>query len=718
MIKIYISFLLLFLSGILFAQQNLTDQSYFYGRKYFVLRSGRAKIIVQSDKANIGPAFTYLLYDAQNSAQIDRKEKAFNYVSQEGFSSSALKVIMKNYPFTALGNNTEAQWITYEGIPSVQGTWWAGGIKVNEIITPIFEKELFRRRVILSSVDLVASENIHLQLSLPTPAQLVKDDIMITQHKRSLIALFTREDNPFQTIHSREHLEIGPITLDPGEQKTIDTYLYLDLHATNEDESYRNALALRNSRPQQMEASVQVWTNSNTIRTDDTLIMNLFDACRFALPGFVSADGQTAAGVFEYGAQWVRDASNTVRGVVSIGQFELARAMLSYMLKNMITEEGTTMISGGFDKPDMEQFDQMGEFMHAMKYYVDWTGDVSLLEENKKKILTMISRPLHSTFLDSTGMVHNRREFWERHFEDAYELAYQTWVIQGLRDAIDLAKYMNATDKVAEWRTIADRMQNAMLNHPTMKLVHEGHLIKRRNITGKIADTLINKNGIPGVAGSPAVVEQVIRLMPDATLALPIFLRIIDPNSQLAKNTLLELEKLWNRRWTFGGYDRYNTSSQGDQPGPWTFATTFIMQAQHAAGTFDKSRNSLNWLYTQEGGSTGAWHEEIPIIETHRSGLLPWTSAEISYFIVHDILGFQFKGEQLFVKPALYEQTASVKAKLRYRKGWIDLTITGTGKTLQAVVNGAKIKPEKDGSIRIPGDFTSGNISVQCGRYR
>ena len=43
----------------------------------------------------------------------------------------------------------------------------------------------------------------------------------------------------------------------------------------------------------------------------------------------------------------------------------------------------------------------------------------------------MVERPLQPQFRDATGMVHNRREFWERTFDDAYELAYETYVVLG-----------------------------------------------------------------------------------------------------------------------------------------------------------------------------------------------------------------------------------------------------------------------------------------------
>ena len=113
--------------------------------------------------------------------------------------------------------------------------------------------------------------------------------------------------------------------------------------------------------------------------TDDAVVRELFDKARFGLPGMVADNGVMNAGIFEYGGQWVRDTSNTLLGMVQAGHFELARRGFEHVLNNMITDDGRTMISGGFDDPDREQFDQMGELIHALKAYRDWTGDDSLL---------------------------------------------------------------------------------------------------------------------------------------------------------------------------------------------------------------------------------------------------------------------------------------------------------------------------------------------------
>jgi hypothetical protein len=707
-----LSVLLLFFCMTSQAQvEQLVGQSYLFGRDYYVLRSGRAKMVIQCDNADVGPAFSYMLFDSFNTKQTSRKSGAFNYVDKTGFLSTALEVILKNYPFTALGHNTVTSWTAENGIPSVEAVWWASGLKVREVITPISVNGVFRRTITLESADLVAEDTVRLRLSLHTPAALAGNNVLIADNQKVSIALSVSENNLVRISSKKDKLEIGPIIIKPGQKKIIVSYLILEMPSRNLQDLLSKAASVEQwIKPEETAMKVK-WVNSNVIKTKDEVVRNMYDKCRFILPSYVADNGTMDAGIFEYGAQWVRDASNTTLGMIHIGEFELARAMLDHMLKNMILANGTTMIGGGFDDPDREQFDQMGEFMHAMKSYVDWTGDTSLITGNRDKLIAMVERPLNSNFRDSTGMVHNRREFWERTFDDAYELAYQTWVIQGLRDAAGLSKYLNAESQSGRWLKEAGVILNAMLTNPRMKLVDNDHLIKRRNTSGELVDKVKFTGWLDG---APAKVESLSRLMPDATMALPIAMDIIDPESALSKNTLNELEKLWNERWFSGGYDRYNTSSQGDQPGPWTFATTFILRAQHEAHLMDLSRRSFEWLCFNAGGRTGAYFEEIPIIRSQAfsSGLLPWTSAEISYFIVQNMLGIKFAGDKMIIKPALYPGTAPLDADIRYHNGRINLVIDGSGPVLYATINGINIKPKNDGSIEVPDKFVSGTIRI------
>ncbi|MBI9060697.1 MAG: hypothetical protein JEZ14_01830 [Marinilabiliaceae bacterium] len=693
------------------AQNKFVDTNYFYGREYFILRSGRAKMVIQQDKADLGPAFSYMLFDAENPKQTIRKSDAYNYSAEQGIYTSALTVKMNNYPFTAMGQTTHTNWVIVDGIPSVEAVWWAGGIRVREVITPVSLNGIFKRQISLEAADLVGEDSVSICLSIPVAGRKINNNGLAYRTKDASIALVMPEDLTQQVDAELKSIEAGPFLIQPGETKISESYLLVDVPMLNDTELAQRLEVLKSTLNEELVKTKNQWSKRNTLTCNDPLVQRSFDVNRNSLPAFVSDGGKMDAGIFEYGAQWVRDASHSTLGLIHIGEFEMARAALEHMLRDMINEHGTTMIASGFDEPDREQFDQMGEFMHTMKSYVDWTGDISLLTKYREKIIAMVERPLSSAFRDETGMVHNRREFWERTFEDAYELAYQTWVIQGLRDGADLARYFDADRKVDVWRKEADIIEDAMLTHPQKKLVNEGHLIKRRNVGGEMVDVVKMKGWVDG---SPASTEHFSRLMPDATLALPISLRIVDPRSELAKNTLDVLEGLRNLRWSMGGYERYHSSSQGDQPGPWPFATTFIMRAQHEAGDLENSRRALQWIYDHAGGRTGAIYEEIPLLRTQQkgSGLLPWNSAEISYFMVHHMLGIKFKGDRMFIKPALYPQTSRLNANFRYRKGRIQLESEGSGKLAYAMVEGEKIKADKKGSVILPKDFEGGTIKL------
>lgn len=67
----------------------------FLGRDYFVIRSGRAQMILQADQAELGPAFTYLLYAIQDARQSARKDGALNWVTNIGAPHTATTVVLE-----------------------------------------------------------------------------------------------------------------------------------------------------------------------------------------------------------------------------------------------------------------------------------------------------------------------------------------------------------------------------------------------------------------------------------------------------------------------------------------------------------------------------------------------------------------------------------------------------------------------------------------------
>jgi hypothetical protein len=625
--------------------------SYQTGREYFFLRNGKSKMVIQADKCGISPAFTYMLFDAENPGQTARKTNALNYIPGTNFSRTALKVILGKVAFSALGHNSEAKWVTRNGRPAVELSWWAGGVRVEEIFAPSDKSCSFMRTISLTNADLAGDDTIRIG-SLDG----FKESEPIPVRKGETISLI-REVSV-------------PTFLSAGGQNTSDGPL-------------------------------------SSVSTSDSLIFSLYRNASFVLPGMVSANGRMDAGVFEYGNQWVRDGSNVAMGLIYCGSFGNAKGLLTYILSDLVSDDGSMAVAGGFDEPDREEFDQMGVLMTCLKLYFDWTGDSSLLKTYRKKILTMIDRPLNPVFRDSTGMVHNKREFWERTFSDGYELAYQTFMIQGLRDASELSEILGVPEKAEYWRMQADIFLNSMLYNSTRSLVDQGALIKRRNVNGEIADITVGRQD-SYKNDAPLPTEYNHRLNPDATYAIPVFMGIIDPHSDLAKKSLDKLETIWNARWNVGGYERYHSSSQIDQPGPWTFGTAFIARAQHDAGFLERSRRSLVWLHNIEGGNSGAWFEEIPLNRSQipTCGIVPWTSAEVASFVIRHWLGVKVSGDYLIITPNLYPGTKSIFADLRFRSGRLKIEMDQKGRKQVFKVNGEVVTANKTGEykIRIPGN--------------
>jgi hypothetical protein len=693
----------------------LSEKAFFLGREYFVERSGRAQLVVEADRADLGPAFTWLLFDARNPAQSERKAGAFNFVAGQGFVSSALVVRLGGCSYTALGHRTQTRWIVEGGIPAAEAVWWAGGVRVTERIHATAREGVFVRSILLDGRGLGGPDCASLVLGLPAPADVAEAGIVAGPAKGARIALVVRGAAPAVADPRTGTIEAGPFAVRPGAATRVDTLLVARIGPGVPADELALLHSLRTGPLEPVEDRTRAdWARDSRVSTPDATVAGIFDKARFGLPGMVADDGSIDAGIFEYGLQWVRDTSNTTLGLLQAGRFELARATLERLLTKMVRDDGTPMAEGRFEPPDMEELDEMGELMNVVLAYRNWTGDDSLVREHRAQLLALVERPLGPRFRDADGLVHGRREYWERTLDDAYEFVYQTYLVLGLRDAAELAGPLGAGDRAPAWRAQAERTLEAMLHHPRKALVDRGALIKRRALDGTLVDELVGHRGHR--ADAPNATETHRRIEPDAEMALPIALGIVDPRSDLARRTLDRLEELWNARWSDGGYDRYNTESEPDTPGPWPFATAFILRAQHEAGLFERSRRSLEWLDTVQGGRTGAWFEEIPSTRSAEGGcaLIPWTSGEVTLFVVHHYLGVGFENGAPVIRPALYPGSPPVSADLRFREGRLRLLVDGSGPALAAKVDGAPVAVGADGAVRLPADFKGGLVEIRC----
>jgi len=418
-------------------------RSFVPGRDYFILRSGRARLIIQADQASTSPGFLWLGFDSRANKVTQfrnerRKEDAINFDAGKGFLRSALEVLLGGFPFTSIAHETKTRWVWIEAIPAVEAQWWAGGLLVTEHFFAA-DSGVFVRRITVASQNLGGTEEITLRLSHPEGESTERGDWLVQENAQSRMALSSDSSHPRKLSAASSQLAIGPLVLHPGEAVSADSWLSVDFP--------HEPWAPPENVGQSIRRISVAWKSASSVTTEDATVLDIFDKARAGLGGMVSDDGSMDNGIFEYGAQWVRDTSATMTGLLHAGHFDLARAALVHLLRDLIDSNGRTMVNSGFEDPDREELDQMGEVLDALRSYVDWTGDESLVREYRSRLVSMIERPLQPEFRHANGMVHNRREYWEREFGDGFELIYQVYVALGLRRAASLAEPLDAMDR-------------------------------------------------------------------------------------------------------------------------------------------------------------------------------------------------------------------------------------------------------------------------------
>ncbi|MHC4942687.1 MAG: hypothetical protein ACYTG7_06660, partial [Planctomycetota bacterium] len=352
------------------------------------------------------------------------------------------------------------------------------------------------------------------------------------------------------------------------------------------------------------------------------------------------------------------------------------------------------------------ELDQNGILLEALRTYVDWTGDLTLLEANWEKIRAVAEFPLKEVFRhEESGLLHNQREFWERHslhgIEEGFELTYQLFVSLGLFSAAELARRLGKEEDADRWMAEAARLKEAMLSNERFALVDHGRLIKRRRLNGDVQEEVIAApdSGLP--AGIPILEEGPHLLNPDTSSVLPIALEFIDPGGALAAATLTEVEKLWNLHWDGGGYSRYHTSSEPDSPGPWPFASLFVARACFEAGDDPKVWRILDWLALLPGAQAGTWFEFYgprPVPPWPQVGITPWTWAEMVCLFIHHFLGVRPGRDGLILRPRLLRGLERMEATLRLLDARLHLVVrASSGKEARGFyVDGKFLEAEQD----------------------
>jgi hypothetical protein len=461
--------------------------------------------------------------------------------------------------------------------------------------------------------------------------------------------------------------------------------------------------------PSVSDTARRFWRRAARFRSSSPLLDHLFAASLFQLPAVIAASGKLDGSVWQYNREWTRDLAMAAIGLTYSGQFEQARSVLDRLLTRFVSAAGDTLDSSQRRPLEECELDQNGVLLFALETHLLWSGDNTLLKTYWPKIRAAAEFPLRQVFRHSpSGLLHNRREFWERHavhgIEDGLEFAHQVWVSLGLGAASRMALLVDEFEEAKRWEKEAERLRQAVVADERFALIQEGAFIKRRKSTGEV-----QKEAVPqAVSGLPSDVPLFSPgrhlLNPDTSTVLSIAWGFIPPRSRLAEKTLRLTETLWNQRWQGGGYGRYHVTSEPDSPGPWPFPSLFVARAYLEAGKDDRVWRVLRWLGRVRGGSAGSWFEfygRRPVPPYPQVGIVPWTWVEMLALFIHHLVGIRPEYSSFRVRPRLLSGIGRCRCSLRLRGSRITIQShpAKPGEKPGFIVNGRTLPYTEEGLV-------------------
>jgi hypothetical protein len=647
------------------------------GVNYYFLGNGLIQAAVQVCSQGPGTPVGLLIMDPE---KFGPKSRALSFDPGTGLRPTMITLKTKKGSYSPRGKHVRAEWTKKEGLPAVRVTWKGGSFFVGEtFFCPDRSQARISREVNIKNR---GRKRLQADLCVGAPGQKI----------------------------------IDRLDLSCGKEKTV----FLEYKLTNKHGVRRVNVAWSDPPRISQEARLY-WQQSARVEFPSSLLEDFYRAGLFELQASIAASGKLDGSIWQYNREWTRDQAMVSIGLVLSGQFELARKLLDRLLGQFVTEAGDTIDSSERRPLEECELDQNGALLFALETYVLWTDDRGLVSRYWKKIEAAARFPLKKAFRHKpSGLLHNRREFWERHaahgIEDGIELAHQLWVSMGLSSASRLALLLKKGKEAKSWERAARKIKKAMLADKKFRLIQKGYLIKRRRVTGEIQDEVkpLPASGLP--AGVPLFEKGRHLLNPDSSTALPIAWGFVPPQSKLAGRTLGHLEKLWNQRWRGGGYGRYHVSSEPDSPGPWPFPSLFIARAYLEAGDSAKVWRTLRWLGQAPGSKAGTWFEFYgprPIPPYPQIGIVPWNWVELLILFIHHLVGLRPEWPSFRLRPRLLSGLPGFKASLRLRRFRLNITVEKAGRKDKPgfLVNG-KFFPYTEEGLRLP--YPQSDLSLKA----
>ncbi len=674
------------------------------GVEYFFLGNGDIHAILQyqPDRSDTLP-MTFLGLTLMDAERFSRKWSTYLFLPERGMERTMLTVTTGGKGHGATPASVQkVAWTQKEGVPVVALNWKAGDLAVTEEFFVPSEGGYLIRQVRLQNTGAAAAE-CTLGLAL-TPNFAIFDDIGPD-----------RSDN---SVHGRGYTEVTLRCLD-GKVETAGRY---DLRVTvppiapGEETTARFVYSIRpgtaamtaRRMPAVWKKTVAYWATKPVLHSGNATLDHLHAVARSGLKSQLARSGKRDSGYWMYNMEWVRDDVMMMQAMSMAGLHDEARSILEKILSKAIGPDGCAIESSRWSGYDYTELDQNGQILYAAWLYLCWTGDTALIKGYWKKIVLAGDFPLLEVFRDAkSGLLRNKREFWERDdrlgVEDGFELVYQFWVAYGLEKGAAVARLLGDTAVAARWEKESARLREAMLNDPSYRFVEEGHLIKRRKRDGSWQKYFIPPNRNVPPPGSPLATIEKPEGDPDTGSLYPIIYEMVDPRGTVGKKTIEHMDALWNQRWDFGGYARYNTDSEPDPPGPWPIASMLVARAALEAGDHERVWRSLKWIEGVHGGLSGAWFERYgPSITPPAPPvcIVGWAWAEIELFLVHHMFGFRPDLQGIEIRPKLLSGVDTLATRFTIRGAGVEVEVR-RGALPGATVNGKKAELV-DGAVRLP----------------
>lgn len=646
---------------------------------YFFLGNGLIQAAVQFAPGGEGTPLGLIV---MNPERLGKKREALTIDLQNGLEPTIVRLVTPQGEGTPDATGLGVEWTEHHGVPAVLANWAWNAIEVRE---RFYCADRHTPRLVR-------------EISVRTTSTAVHDVRLKT-------------GGPGASVER-------PLVIPSGSEARTWLVYTLDAHARTVHE------ATANRDPLEQDAR-QYWTRATHASFGDALIDHCFNASRWQLPAVVSRHGRVDASTWQYTREWVRDQALMALGLVMAGHRDEAAVIYRRLLREFVTAEGATIDSSEVRGPDEVELDQNGVLLYALREYVCWTGDIDLVASSWDRITAVADFPLRPEFRhEPSGMLHNTREFWERHrihgIEPGLELAHQLFVSIGLSSAASLARLVSRGNDAARWEQAAQALRWAMLSHPAFALVDQRGFIKRRRLDGSVQERVVSlpEAKLPPVV--PLVQPGEHRLNPDTSVVLPIAFGFVPPDAPAVAATLAHVERLWNQAWTDGGYGRYDVTSEPDSPGGWPFASLFVARAAVEAGNDEPAWRVLRWLGSVPGAAAGSWFEfygQRVAPPFPQVGIVPWTWAEMLFLLVHHVLGVRPDETHVRLQPRLLDGLARVTASLPIRGRWLHLEVRAKAGARSAVCRADGRPVERtEGQWRIPPGSDDVTVEIEVPR--